>query len=174
MVVTGYAEGLLANDSSHKYCTAATPLKFALGNIWTVYDAVLVKKNKPLIDKITSSLGLKWLPLAAAVLGMVVRVLPSPRGLSRDRLEKLMCAGNRKIDSYPIETQELVDSFISCSPEPHAPVIVFISKMFLADLSSVHETQTRLVLFLSASTLEHEHPQEINTRRIEGEERGFN
>ena len=52
----------------------------------------------------------QWLPLAVAVLGMVVRVLPSPRGLSRDRLEKLMCAGNRKIDSYPIETQDLVDS----------------------------------------------------------------
>lgn len=41
---------------------------------------------------------------------MVIRVLPCPRGLSRERLEKLMCAGNRKIDSYPIETQELVDS----------------------------------------------------------------
>uniref|UniRef100_A0A1X7UNC2 Elongation factor EFG domain-containing protein n=1 Tax=Amphimedon queenslandica TaxID=400682 RepID=A0A1X7UNC2_AMPQE len=33
--------------------------------------------------------------------------------------------------------------FISCSPEPHTPVIVFISKMFLADLSLVRETQTR-------------------------------
>ena len=62
-----------------------------LENLWAVYDAVLTKRDKTLIEKITSSLNLKilprdaradprvhlqaicgqWLPLADAALDMV-------------------------------------------------------------------------------------------------------
>ena len=67
--------------------------QLVLENLWAVYDAVLTKRDKILIDKITSSLNLKilprdsrnsdprvhlqaicgqWLPLADAALDMVI------------------------------------------------------------------------------------------------------
>lgn len=84
-----------------------------------------------MIDKITASLGLKisardsshsdpfvhlfaicsqWLPLAPAVLSMVVKYLPSPLQLSKERAVKLLTDGERRVESYPIATQELVYS----------------------------------------------------------------
>ena len=80
--------------------------QLVLENVWAVYDAVLTKRDKNLVEKITSSLNLKilprdarnadprvhlqaicgqWLPLADAALDMVCfffRFYPFPRFLA--------------------------------------------------------------------------------------------
>uniref|UniRef100_A0A5G2QUA0 Elongation factor-like 1 n=1 Tax=Sus scrofa TaxID=9823 RepID=A0A5G2QUA0_PIG len=102
-------------------------VQLILGNIWSLYDAVL-KKDKEKIDKIVTSLGLKigarearhsdpkvqinaicsqWLPISQAVLAMVCQKLPSPLDITAERVEKLMCAGSQTFDSLPPETQAL-------------------------------------------------------------------
>ena len=51
----------------------------------------------------------QWLPLASAVLGMVVDQLPSPLELTSDRVEKLMCSSMKTFDSFPDVTKKLKD-----------------------------------------------------------------
>ena len=51
----------------------------------------------------------QWLPLAPALLSMVVAHLSSPEQLSGDRVEKLMCSNARIFDSFPLETRRLRD-----------------------------------------------------------------
>ena len=51
----------------------------------------------------------QWLPLASAVLSMVVEHMPSPLNLSRERIEKLMCSSAKAFDSFPHETQLLCE-----------------------------------------------------------------
>jgi ribosome assembly protein 1 len=129
-------------------------VQLILDNLWTVYDAVLNKKDKAMINKITSSLGIKvsardsthtspyvhlssifhqWLPLSQAILNMVVNHLPSPLSLTRDRVEHLLTPPDSTFNSLPLATQSLTQSFIEC--DPNGPLVVFISKMFSVDSS---------------------------------------
>ena len=88
-------------------------------------------RDKERIEKIVSSMKLKisardsrhtnprvhlfavcsqWLPLARAVLRMVVTRLPSPLQLSEERVERLMCSRSQAFQSLPHTTQLLKDS----------------------------------------------------------------
>lgn len=88
-------------------------------------------RNKERIEKIVSSMKLKisardsrhtnprvhlfaicsqWLPLARAVLEMVVTHLPSPLQLSEERVERLLCSRSQTFESLPTRTQLLKDS----------------------------------------------------------------
>ena len=49
----------------------------------------------------------QWLPLAPAVLTMIVDHLPSPLQLQQNRVEKLMSSSAKTFDSFPMETQLL-------------------------------------------------------------------
>lgn len=90
-------------------------------------------RDKARIEKIVSSMNLKisardsrhtdarvhlfaicsqWLPLASAVLSMVVLHMPSPLQLSRERVEKLMCSSAKTFDSFPAQTQLLCEGII--------------------------------------------------------------
>jgi ribosome assembly protein 1 len=69
-----------------------------------------------------------WLPLAAAVLRVVARSLPSPAVLGPDRAERLICPQTRQFSSLPEPTRALQEHFTACSPA--GPTIVFVSKMF--------------------------------------------
>ncbi|CAC5382553.1 RIA1 [Mytilus coruscus] len=103
-------------------------VQIVLENIWSVYEAVYVRKDKDMIEKIVNSLDLKvsprdikhndpkvqikaittqWLPLSDAVLGAVVEKLPSPLQITEDRIEKLMCPHGKRFDKLPQETQQL-------------------------------------------------------------------
>jgi ribosome assembly protein 1 len=103
-------------------------VQFVLDNIWAVYDAVVVQRDKTKIEKIVGSLGLKisardsrhtdprvhlaaicnqWLPLAPAVLAMATSHLPSPLQLEPSRVERLMCSTPQSFDSFPHQTQQL-------------------------------------------------------------------
>ena len=103
---------------------------------------------------------------------MVVDQLPSPLQLTPERVEKLMCSSAKTFDSFPRQTQLLkkggsvcmsgylsgylsvlpiclavvfffAPDFIACSPDPNAPTVVFISKLFVVDSSTLPQHQAR-------------------------------
>ncbi|XP_056317002.1 elongation factor-like GTPase 1 [Danio aesculapii] len=139
-------------------------VQFILDNIWSMYDAVVTRRDKEKVEKMVTSLGLKvmsrdlrhsdpkvllsaicsqWLPVSQAVLSMVCEKLPSPAEISAERVEKLMSVGARRFDSLPDKTQELKKAFLDCSADETAPVIVFVSKMFAVDSKALPQNKQR-------------------------------
>eukprot|EP00090_Calanus_glacialis_P001947 TRINITY_DN11454_c0_g1_i1.p1 TRINITY_DN11454_c0_g1~~TRINITY_DN11454_c0_g1_i1.p1 ORF type:complete len:1029 (+),score=406.18 TRINITY_DN11454_c0_g1_i1:471-3557(+) len=137
-------------------------VSLVLENIWAVYDAVMVRKDKDRLEKIVKALSLtvpprdlrstdprqqlsavfsSWLPLATAVLSMVATKLPSPAQLGAERAEKLLCSKTKRFSSLSPATQELKEHFVSCSPS--GPTIIFISKMFPVSRSQLPEHKAR-------------------------------
>uniref|UniRef100_A0A3P9JAH6 Elongation factor-like 1 n=1 Tax=Oryzias latipes TaxID=8090 RepID=A0A3P9JAH6_ORYLA len=139
-------------------------VQLVLDNIWSLYDAVVVQRDKDRVEKVVSSLGVtlmprdlrhsdpkvllsaicsQWLPVSKAVLSMVCEKLPSPLDISEERVEKLMSVGARRFDSLPEETQELKTAFLQCSSAENAPVIIFVSKMFAVDPQALPQHKQR-------------------------------
>ncbi|XP_028999673.1 elongation factor-like GTPase 1 [Betta splendens] len=137
---------------------------FVLDNIWSLYDAVVVKRDKEKVEKVVTSLGVKvmardlrhsdpkvllsaifsqWLPMSQAVLTMVCEKLPSPLDITAERVEKLMSVGTRRFDTLPKQTQELKTAFLHCSSGENVPVIVFVSKMFAVDTKALPQHRQR-------------------------------
>ncbi|CAL8246648.1 unnamed protein product [Lota lota] len=139
-------------------------VQLVLDNIWTLYDAVVTRRDKEKVEKMVTSLGVKvmardsrhsdpkvllsaicsqWLPISQAVLSMVCEKLPSPLDISTERVERLMSVGARRFDSLPERTQDLKNAFVQCSSEAEAPVIVFVSKMFAVDAKALPQNKQR-------------------------------
>ncbi|XP_048471966.1 elongation factor-like GTPase 1 [Rhincodon typus] len=139
-------------------------VQLVLENIWSLYESVVVRRDKEKIDKIVSSLGLtilprdsrhtdpkvhlnaictQWLPISHAVLSMVCNKLPSPLDIAAERVEKLMCVRSRRFDSLPPQVQALKQAFLECKSDETAPVIVFICKMFAVDSKALPQNKLR-------------------------------
>uniref|UniRef100_A0A3B4UIW6 Elongation factor-like 1 n=1 Tax=Seriola dumerili TaxID=41447 RepID=A0A3B4UIW6_SERDU len=139
-------------------------VQLVLDNIWSLYDAVVTRRDKEKVEKVVTSLGVKvmardsrhsdpkvlltaicsqWLPVSQAVLLMVCEKLPSPLDMAAERVEKLMSVGVRRFDSLPEQTQELNKAFLQCSSGENAPVIVFVSKMFAVDTKALPHNRQR-------------------------------
>lgn len=139
-------------------------VQLVLDNIWSLYDAVVIRRDKEKVEKVVTSLGVKvmardsrhsdpkvllsaicsqWLPVSQAVLSMVCEKLPSPLEMAAERVEKLMSVGARRFDSLPEQTQHLKTAFLQCSSEEKAPVIVFVSKMFAVDAKALPQHRQR-------------------------------
>uniref|UniRef100_A0A665THZ9 Elongation factor-like 1 n=1 Tax=Echeneis naucrates TaxID=173247 RepID=A0A665THZ9_ECHNA len=139
-------------------------VQLVLDNIWSLYDAVVTRRDKEKVDKVVKSLGVKlmardsrhsdakvlltaicsqWLPVSQAVLSMVCEKLPSPLDITAERVEKLMSVGMRRFDSLPEQTQDLKEAFLQCSSGRDAPVIVFVSKMFAVDSKALPQNRPR-------------------------------
>jgi ribosome assembly protein 1 len=90
--------------------------------LFAAYDSCILNPNEDRVSKIVSSLNLEsrlnkrdmagkdgklklqavmraWLPLSAAVLGMVVRALPSPIEAQKNRVERLWPSIKRSLSS---------------------------------------------------------------------------
>ncbi|XP_033120660.1 elongation factor-like GTPase 1 [Anneissia japonica] len=139
-------------------------VQFILENMWSVYEDIYFRRDKEKMEKIVKFLGLKisardtrhndsrvqlqavmgqWLPLSKAVLSMVANELPSPLDVSEQRIEKLMCTGGRRFDSLPAESQKLKNDFKQSCCNSDAPVIVYISKMFVVSSDSLPKNKQR-------------------------------
>uniref|UniRef100_A0A4W4G9U3 Elongation factor-like 1 n=1 Tax=Electrophorus electricus TaxID=8005 RepID=A0A4W4G9U3_ELEEL len=139
-------------------------VQLVLDNIWSLYDAVVTRRDKEKVDKMVTSLGIKvmardlrhadpkvllsaicsqWLPLSQTVLSMVCEKLPAPTDIAAERVEALMSVGARRFDSLPEETQQLKKAFLECASEDEAPVIIFVSKMFAVDSRALPENKQR-------------------------------
>ncbi|XP_042340727.1 elongation factor-like GTPase 1 [Plectropomus leopardus] len=139
-------------------------VQLVLDNIWSLYDAVVIRRDKEKVEKVVTSLGVKvmardsrhsdpkvllsaicsqWLPVSQAVLSMVCEKLPSPLDMTAERVEKLMSVGARRFDSLPEQTQELKRAFLQCSSGEDDPLIVFVSKMFAVDNKALPQNRQR-------------------------------
>ncbi|XP_060924303.1 elongation factor-like GTPase 1 [Limanda limanda] len=139
-------------------------VQLVLDNIWSLYDAVVTRRDAEKVEKVVTSLGVKvmardsrhsdpkvllaaicsqWLPVSQAVLSMVCEKLPSPLDIAAERVEKLMSVGARRFDSLPKQTQELKRAFLECSSGENSPVIVFVSKMFAVDTKALPQNRQR-------------------------------
>uniref|UniRef100_A0A8C2WDW8 Elongation factor-like 1 n=1 Tax=Cyclopterus lumpus TaxID=8103 RepID=A0A8C2WDW8_CYCLU len=139
-------------------------VQLVLDNIWSLYDAVVTRRDKEKVEKVVTSLGVKllardlrhsdpkvllsaicsqWLPVSQAVLLMVCEKLPSPLEIAAARVEKLMSVGARRFDSLPEQTQELKRAFLQCSSGANDPLIVFVSKMFAVDTKALPQNRQR-------------------------------
>ncbi|MEQ2288689.1 Elongation factor-like GTPase 1, partial [Ameca splendens] len=142
-------------------------VQLVLDNIWSLYDAVVIRRDRLKVEKVVTSLGIKvmtrdlrhsdpkillygicsqWLPVSSAVLSMVCEKLPSPLEVSAERVEKLMSIGTRRFDSLPKKTQELKTAFLQCSSGTNAPVIIFVSKMFAVDTKALPQNRQSIAL----------------------------
>uniref|UniRef100_A0A3Q2CVK6 Elongation factor-like 1 n=1 Tax=Cyprinodon variegatus TaxID=28743 RepID=A0A3Q2CVK6_CYPVA len=139
-------------------------VQLVLDNIWSLYDAVITRRDKDKVEKVVSSLEIKvmsrdlrhsdpkvllhaicsqWLPVSNAVLSMVCEKLPSPLEMAAERVEKLMSVGTRPFESLPERTQELKTAFLRCSSGTNDPVIIFVSKMFAVDIKALPQHRPR-------------------------------
>ncbi|XP_072324850.1 elongation factor-like GTPase 1 isoform X2 [Scyliorhinus torazame] len=139
-------------------------VQLVLENMWSLYEAVVIRRDKEKIDKIVNSLGLtilprdsrhmdpkvhlnaictQWLPISHAVLSMICNKLPSPLDIAAERVERLMCVRSRRFDSLPAQTQALKQAFLECKSDETAPVIVFICKMFAVDSKLLPQNKLR-------------------------------
>ncbi|CAL4069015.1 unnamed protein product, partial [Meganyctiphanes norvegica] len=122
-----------------------------LENLFKVYETIAITKDKIETENLATSMGIKfpisiakssdvrmklnyvcsqWLPLAAAVLEMVVTHLPSPADMTEERATKLMCSATQRFDLLPPVTQKLREAFIKCSNGDEPPLIIYVSKIF--------------------------------------------
>lgn len=142
-------------------------VQFILDNIWSVYENVLIIKDKTKIEKIINSLKINihprdlkhpdprvhlhaifraWLPLPDVALKMAVNHLPSPCDISAEKIERLFRThAHDKFESLPAETQSLKHFFLKCECSPEAPTIAFISKMMTLPVNkSVYSSSNQL------------------------------
>uniref|UniRef100_A0A674PGS6 Elongation factor-like 1 n=1 Tax=Takifugu rubripes TaxID=31033 RepID=A0A674PGS6_TAKRU len=139
-------------------------VQLVLDNIWSLYDAVVTRRDQEKVDRVMSSLGVKvaardlrhsdpkvllsaicsqWLPVSQAVLSMVCEKLPSPLDMTAERVEKLLSVGARGFEALPEETQQLKQAFLECSSREDAPAIIFVSKMFAVDARMLPQNRPR-------------------------------
>ncbi|CAK1542205.1 unnamed protein product [Leptosia nina] len=133
-------------------------------NLWNIYETIILRNDKMKVPVICEKLGIQlttrdlrhtdgrvqlqslmmqWLPLSQTVLDMVCTKLPSPKEILPEKVEKLMCSRIRDFDSYPDETKKLKDDFLACDSSNNRPLIIFISKMFSVERSSLPENKPK-------------------------------
>lgn len=141
-------------------------VQVVLENLWSVYDSVVIRKDKIMTEKIVQNLQLqinprdlehsdpkvqihailsKWLPLSDTVLRMVCEKLPCPSYMSEARAEKLMSSLSKPFELLPEATQQLKTAFVACSSSDDAPTIAFVSKMMVVDRHCLPKNKVRLL-----------------------------
>jgi ribosome assembly protein 1 len=147
--------------------------------LFAAYDSCILNPNEDRVSKIVSSLNLEsrlnkrdmagkdgklklqavmraWLPLSAAVLGMVIRALPSPIEAQKNRVERLWPAIKRSLSSSTsmvadksslkeeasdIKLEQMLSQvrrgIETCDTSEDAAVVVFVSKMFAVPKESL-------------------------------------
>ncbi|XP_011500123.1 PREDICTED: elongation factor Tu GTP-binding domain-containing protein 1 [Ceratosolen solmsi marchali] len=140
-------------------------VQLILENLWTLYDTVIVRRDKEKIVSMVEKLNIKlttrdlrhtdpkaqlhaicmqWLPLSESCLNIICEKIPAPHKLSSEKVERLI-SGMDEYSSMPKETQNLKEAFLSCNSNEQAPIIIFISKMFPVDKKSLPENKPRLL-----------------------------
>lgn len=135
-----------------------------LDNLWNIYETIALRNEKEKVPTICEKLGIKltardlrhtdsrvqlqslmmqWLPLSKTVLNMVCEVLPSPKEIIGEKVEKLMCSRIKDFDSLHPSTRKLKEDFLACDSSNNRPLIVFISKMFAVEKSVLPENKPK-------------------------------
>ncbi|CAE6542506.1 unnamed protein product [Rhizoctonia solani] len=124
-------------------------VQFVLENIWAVYDGVVTNPNPDKVTKICSTLDVKvtprdlkskdtrqlvasimsqWLPLATCTFQTVVDAIPPPHKAQGIRVSRMLHPDQ---DSDSVDPHNKLESDLyTCSTDPEACVVAYISKMF--------------------------------------------
>lgn len=137
-----------------------------LESIWKIYDTVCIRRDKVRMEKMCQVLDIqmaprdinhtdsrhqvklimsKWLPLSINVLESVAKIVPSPKGLSEKRVERLLSSNLKRFQQLPNETQQLKSAFLACSSEQDAVKVACISKMIPFERKSLPENRRDLI-----------------------------
>lgn len=137
-----------------------------LESIWRIYDTVYVRKDRVTMEKICQAIGInlsqrdlnhtdaryqvklimsKWLNFSNNVLDPIVRLVPSPKGLSSKRVERLLSSNLKRFNQLPEETQNLKSSFLECSASDDSVKIAFVSKLIPFDSKSLPENKVNII-----------------------------
>ncbi|KAI4383724.1 hypothetical protein MLD38_009528 [Melastoma candidum] len=139
-------------------------VQFVLEPLWQVYQAALEPDgDKSMVDKVIRSFNLnipnrelqnndpkvvlqavmsRWLPLADAILSMVVRCMPDPVSAQSFRISRLLpkreVLALDGVDPSILAEAELVRRSVeNCDSSPDAPCVAFVSKMFAVPLQQI-------------------------------------
>lgn len=125
-------------------------VSMVLENIWKIYDTVCIRRDKIRMEKMCQVLGVnlsardmshtdsryqtklimsRWLQLSNNVLRSVIKIVPSPKGLSEKRVERLLSSNLKKFHQLPDETKRLKQVFMNCSSDESSVKVACISKM---------------------------------------------
>ncbi|XP_047505794.1 elongation factor-like GTPase 1 [Pieris napi] len=139
-------------------------VQLVFDNLWNIYETVILRNDKEKVPGICEKLGIKlttrdlrhtdarvqlqslmmqWLPLSQTVLNMVCSKLPSPKEILPEKVEKLMCSRIHDFNSYLDETKKLKEDFLACDSSNNRPLIIFVSKMFSVERSSLPENKPK-------------------------------
>ncbi|CAF4172455.1 unnamed protein product [Rotaria sordida] len=137
-------------------------VQFILENLWSVYEAIIIRPDNEKLEKIATSIGAtltprdiqhtdpsvplhlifnQWLPIASAVFDIVVVQVPNPKALNIEKIEQLMCNKSRRFDTLLSETQQLKQAFINCSSDDQEPVIIYVSKLFYVNKNALSQNR---------------------------------
>ena len=73
-----------------------------------------------------------------------LKTLPSPKDITSERAEQLMCSKAARFDSLPQETQNLKKDFLNCDPNSD-DLIVFVSKMFPVPKKQLRQNRSKVL-----------------------------
>ena len=134
-----------------------------LESIWKIYDIVAVRRDKVRMAKICDTLGIelsqrdinhtdaryqtklimsKW---SKHVLDCVSKIVPSPKGLSSKRVERLLSSNIKRFHQLPEQTKRLKDSFLECSTHENAVKVACVSKMIPIERKNLPENRRNIV-----------------------------
>ena len=129
---------------------------FVLTPIWRTYACAVLRPSQERMQKIIEAFGLNvpegivthsdpqarvrgimkaWLPLARAVLSMVVRCLPSPAEAQGKRLDVLLGSKDHReglpgASAAALQRRKaLIDAIARCDASDDAPTVVFVTKL---------------------------------------------
>lgn len=128
-----------------------------LGQIWSIYDAIVISRDDAKIGKIIQTLDSKipprdlrakdnknlltvlmsqWIPLSHALLGAVIDYLPNPKTAQRERINAMLneclfsAMGESVSDKEELIEPAFKDAMVNClvsNPEEHT--LAYLSKM---------------------------------------------
>ncbi|GMH33552.1 hypothetical protein BSKO_01386 [Bryopsis sp. KO-2023] len=124
--------------NAYSVCAPGSDVAGVLGKIvkgrnLTRVDVTALKKSEP--HKAVKTVLSAWLPLSEAILGMVVRHLPSPQDASEVRISKLMTFPPNQSSESGAEMEIVQRALKTSDSLPSAPLVIFISKMMAVPVS---------------------------------------
>ncbi|OQR70697.1 elongation factor Tu GTP-binding domain-containing protein 1-like [Tropilaelaps mercedesae] len=164
--------------------------QLVLQAIFDVYETVCVNMDNVALEKMCASLGVKlqardlrqtdprvkvsamlgaWLPLSRATLRMVCTWVPPPDAMSDQKVNQILNIDDAR--TLPEEIEALKKVLSVGDPSPSAPVIIFVSKMFAVERSSLPENKAKPLTMEEMAERRAEAKRKLEVRSQKGTEK---
>ncbi|EJC97981.1 P-loop containing nucleoside triphosphate hydrolase protein [Fomitiporia mediterranea MF3/22] len=137
-------------------------VQFVLENIWAVYEGVVRNPNPEKVSKIITALNLKipprdlkskdpryllslifnqWLSLSTCTIQTVIDIIPAPSQAQTTRMPKMLYPDLHQPTVEP--KNKLERDLFSCSSNPDAAIVAYVSKMFAVTAKDLPENRRK-------------------------------